>query len=196
MFFNSGTKRETQSDQYLIDKFRESGDLEFLGQLYERYMHLVYGVCLKYLKDREASKDATMQIFEKLMVEIPKREIDNFKPWLHVITKNYCLMQLRAEKSSAQRKEKIKDISPHFMESSYEMHPVNEVKMEDDLVALKKCIEQLKVEQKECVKLFYLEEKCYQEIADILEFEMKKVKSHIQNGKRNLKICIEQNVRG
>jgi hypothetical protein len=101
-----GTTNSSDPDGLLIGKFKSTGDLEYLGQLYEKYMHLVFGVCLKYLKDREASRDATMQIFEKLIIEIPKREIDNFKPWLHVITRNHCLMQLRSEKSRTAREEK------------------------------------------------------------------------------------------
>ena len=193
MFFKSSGKKNINSDSWLISKFKSTGDLEYLGQLYEKYMHLVYGVCLKYLKDREASQDATMQIFEKLMIELPKREIENFKPWLHVLTRNHCLMHLRSEKSRSAREEKIIESDQIFMESANEMHPNNESLLERDLEALKKCIDQLKDEQQECIKLFYLEERCYQEIADSTKYELKKVKSYIQNGKRNLKICMEQN---
>ena len=193
MFFKSVGTHTGDTDEWLIAKFKSSGDLEFLGKLYEKYMHLVYGVCLKYLKDRDASQDAVMQIFEKLIVELPKREIDNFKPWLHVIAKNHCLMQLRSEKSKTRRQEKIYESDSVFMENSYELHHNNEQVAEQDLEALKKCIEQLKTEQKKCVSLFYLKEKCYQEIVDETDFELKKVKSHIQNGKRNLKICMENN---
>lgn len=195
MLFKSADKFQTKSDEWLIDKFKDSGDLEFLGNLYERYMHLVYGVCLKYLKDRDASQDAVMQIFEKLILELPKREIENFKPWLHVITKNYCLMQLRTQKSQLAHREKIVESADIFMESSYEMHHNNETVLDQDITALKKCIDELKDEQKECIKLFYLEECCYQEIADQTNFEIKKVKSFIQNGKRNLKICMDKHGR-
>jgi len=192
MFFKSTGRNKNRSDAFLIEQFKATGDLEVLGELFEKYMHLVYGVCLKYLRDRETSKDATMQIFEKLMVELPKRQVENFKPWLHVITKNYCLMQIRAEKSKSMQQEKMLENQDLFMESSYELHHNNEPALDWDLEALKKCIEELKAEQKECVKLFYLEERCYQEIADALNVELKKVKSYIQNGKRNLKICMEQ----
>lgn len=194
MFFESSEKNINESDEGLIAKFKSTGDLEFLGQLYNRYLHLIYGVCLKYLRDREAGKDATMQIFEKLIVELPKRDVENFKPWLHVITKNHCLMQLRSQKAKSVQQEKIVKDHAYFMESSYELHPNNESILEQDLDALKKCIDKLKAEQKDCVRLFYLEEKCYQEIADELRLEVKKIKSFIQNGKRNLKICMESNV--
>jgi len=192
MFFKNSDKFQRKSDDWLIKKFNSTGDLDFLGSLYQRYMHLVYGVCLKYLKDRELSQDAVMQIFEKLIIELPKREIENFKPWLHVITKNYCLMHLRSQKSQLTHREKIFESAEIFMESSYEMHHNNETELDQDLTVLKKCIDELKDEQKECIKLFYLEERCYQEIADQTNFEIKKVKSCIQNGKRNLKICMDK----
>lgn len=193
MFARSTNKFQAKPDDWLIDRFKATGNLEFLGGLYEKYMHLVYGVCLKYLQDRASSQDAVMQIFEKLIIEIPKREIENFKPWLHVITKNYCLMYLRSMKSHTAREEKMIENSNLFMESTYELHHNNEPVLDHDLEALKKCIDELKTEQKECVKLFYLQEHCYQEIADKTNFDLKKVKSYIQNGKRNLKICMEEN---
>lgn len=191
MIFRSSSGIDSSSEDSLIRKFSSTGDLKYLGRLYEPYMHLVYGVCLKYLKDRQLSQDMVMQIFEKLIIEIPKRKIENFKPWLHVLTKNQCLMHLRAEKTRVAREEKMVENEAFFMENSIGYHHNNEVVWEKDLQQLKKCIEQLKNEQKECVKLFYLEEKCYQEIADQLDYELKKVKSYIQNGKRNLKICME-----
>lgn len=193
MFSIFRREQNQESDEWLMAKFKSTGDLEYLGRLFEKYIHLVYGVCMNYLKDREESQDATMQIFEKLMVELPKRDIDNFKPWLHVITKNHCLMQLRSMKVKSAQQEKMLVDEAIFMESSHELHHNDEQVLEHDLEALKNCIEQLKVEQKECVKLFYIKEKCYQEISDELNFDLKKVKSFIQNGKRNLKICMEIN---
>ena len=193
MFFSTSGKDSGRPDEWYIARFRKKGDLEDLGKLYGRYMHLVYGVCIKYLKDREAARDAVMHIFEKLIIEIPKRQIENFKPWLHVLTKNHCLMQLRAGKAKTSQREKMLADTGFFMENSYELHPDNEQALERDLAVMKKCIELLKQQQKECVKLFYLEEKSYREISGELDIELKKVKSLIQNGKRNLKICIESN---
>ena len=100
-----GKERRNKADDELLTEFRSRGDLEALGEFYSGYMHLVYGVCLKYLKVRDESQDGVMQIFEKLIIEIPKQNIENFRSWLHVVTKNYCLMQLRSEKS--QRKESM-----------------------------------------------------------------------------------------
>ena len=78
-----------------------------------------------------------------------------------------------------------------FMENEPELHPIDEELNESLKNALAHCIEKLKAEQKSCIQLFYFENKCYREIAERLYMEEKKVKSYIQNGKRNLKICIE-----
>ncbi len=187
----SDKKFSSIEDPELIQKFRSTGDLEYLGALYDRYIHLVYGVCLKYLQNREESKDAVMQIFEKLMDELTRHDVRNFKSWLHVLTKNFCLMYIRSEKSKLERYKQLQKEGEVFMEYSLDMHHNGEMKLDRDISALKSCIEKLKAEQKECIRLFYLQEKCYQEISAQLDMDMKKVKSHIQNGKRNLKICIE-----
>ena len=184
---------QARDDVWLIDNYVASRDLKYLGILYERYMHLVYGVCFKYLQNRETGQDAVMQIFEKLILELPKQEVRNFKPWLYVMAKNYCLMQLRKEKSLAQQKEKMLENDDIFMEMPVDMHPEVDEDRLNNVDLLRKCIDQLKLEQQECVKLFYLEEECYRDIAELTKLDLKKVKSHIQNGKRNLKICMEKN---
>lgn len=187
-------KYQDKTDEELLGKFQHSGNLDVLGELYSRYMHLVYGVSLKYLGDRDDAQDAVMHIFEKLITDLPRHEVQNFKSWLYVLAKNHCLMEIRSGKSADNRLEGLK-IEQDFMESGEEMHPIDK---EDNSIedALKECIEQLKNEQKECIDLFYYQKLCYQEIAEKLNMKEKKVKSYLQNGKRNLKICLEgKNVR-
>jgi RNA polymerase sigma-70 factor (ECF subfamily) len=178
-------------DEDLLKEFTATGDLNVLGRLYSGYMPLVYGVCLKYLKNREESKDAVMQIFEKLIIEIPKQKIDNFRNWLHIVTKNYCLMQLRSQKTKNEHMSEFMTDSVTFMENSSFMHPIDEdgQQFDNDLAD---CIERLKGEQKLCIQQFYYENRCYNEIARNLDLDEKKVKSHLQNAKRNLKLCLEE----
>jgi len=167
-------KHPNSSDEELLRLFDRNGSLDTLGELYSRYMHLVYGVSLKYLGSREEAKDIVMQIFEKLVTDLPGQEVRNFN----------------SKKSADGRMEGYK-IEQEFMESEQEMHPIDR---EDHSVeeALKHCIEQLKNEQKQCIELFYYEKRCYQEIVELLGMNEKKVKSYLQNGKRNLKICLER----
>ena len=187
-------KHPEKTDENLLGLFLNSGNLDLLGELYSRHMHLVYGVALKYLGDPDDAKDATMQIFEKLIAELPGQEIRRFKSWLYVLTKNHCLMDIRTKKSIDKRLDGYKT-EVEFMESDQEMHPLDR---EDQSIeqALRDCVDKLKDQQKQCVELFYYKKMCYREISDSLGMAEKKVKSFLQNGKRNLKICLEsKNVR-
>ncbi len=184
----SAPNRKELTDMELVSQYRLAGELSILGELYKRYMSLVFGVCLKYLKDREGSRDAVMQIFEKLITTLREHEVEHFKSWLYVTARNYCLMQLRAQKNR-----KFQDITSQFMETETLKHLEQEPEIESNLVKMELCIERLVNEQKHCVQLFYLQQKCYKEITTITGFDLNNVKSYIQNGKRNLKICMERN---
>ena len=187
-FIKNTAKINAQDDQALIAAYQQSGDLEVLGVLYNRYMHLVFGVCLNYFKDEEQSKDAVMQIFEELVSKLKVHQVQNFKSWLHVLSRNHCLMALR--KSS---KNPTVSIDETFVENEDFVHLDIDDTKETQLTVMEKCMETLPEEQRKSVDLFYLQEKCYKEVADITGYDMLKVKSYIQNGKRNLKICIEKN---
>jgi RNA polymerase sigma factor (sigma-70 family) len=176
------------SDEELIIRYRQGGDMKDLGQLYDPYMPMVYGVCLKYLKNREESRDAVMQIFEKLTTTLRTHEVTHFKSWLYVTTRNHCLMQLRSNKGR-----KFEEIGANLMETDGMPHLDNENDLEINVGRLQRCMEELGKEQRQCVHLFYLEQKCYKEITVLTGFDDNRVKSYIQNGKRNLKICMERN---
>jgi len=187
-FIKNTSRIEEQDDMSLVTAYQKSGDLEVLGKLYNKYMHLVFGVCFNYFKDEEQSKDAVMQIFEELVSKLRIHQVQNFKSWLHVLTRNHCLMALR--KSSRNPTVTIED---NFVENSDFVHLDIDDTKETQLTIMEKCMETLSEEQRRSVDLFYLQEKCYKEVADITGYDMLKVKSYIQNGKRNLKICIEKN---
>jgi RNA polymerase sigma factor (sigma-70 family) len=179
--------QDSSMDEQWVTDYKKSGDLMILGKLYQPYMPLVYGVCLKYFKDEENSKDAVMQIFELLITKLIDHEIKKFKSWLYVLSRNYCLMELRTS-----RKNTFIYIDEYFVETAPLLHRINnDEDKETQLVALEKCIETLNHEQKLSVNLFYLQKKCYTEVAEHTGFDLNKVKSYIQNGKRNLKICLE-----
>lgn len=161
--------------------------MDVLAILFQRYLDLLYGVCFKYLKEEEAAKDAVMQIFEELVLKLNKHAVDNFKSWLYTLAKNYCLMQLRTPKNL-----KTIEFKVDFMQSEEEAHLNGIMQKEENFYKLEKCMQTLSAEQKMTVELFYLQNKCYKEIADETGIEWNKVRSYIQNGRRNLKICMEK----
>lgn len=188
MTFLKNIKQADISDKELISAYKSSNDLAYVSTLYQRYMDLVFGVCLKYFKEGEKSKDAVMDIYEELCKKLKIHEVDNFKGWLLVLARNYCLMQLRSPRNL-----KTTEFNADFMQSNQIAHLENGMlEKEENFKKLEECIEQLTVEQKQSIELFFLQKKCYNEIADITGFEWSKVRSYIQNGKRNLKICMEE----
>ena len=176
-----------QSDTELVLAYRQSGDLKVLGELYQRYMELVYGVCLKYLKEPELAQDAVMQIFEELVSKLKKHEVENFRGWLHQVAKNHCLMQLRTPKNL-----KTVALPPLLMQNEEDVHLNGVMEKEENFQKLENCIASLSDEQRTMIKLFYLEGKCYNEIVEITGLEWNHVRSSIQNGRRNLKLCMEK----
>jgi len=178
-------------DLELIASYKQSHDLAVVGTLFKRYKHLVYGVCMKYLKDPDESQDAVMQIFEKLISDLKKHEIGNFRPWLHAVAKNHCLMQLRKKKSKGREYAGAAETSAEVVEMNLVWHPADSAEKEVVLQHLEGAIQQLNEGQKKCIELFYLQEKSYQQVAELTGYSLLQVKSYIQNGKRNLKILME-----
>lgn len=177
------------TDAELVIQYQASGDLETLATLYQRYMEQLYGVCFKYLKEPEDARDAVMQIFEQLTVKLKKHRVENFRSWLYTLAKNHCLMQLRTPRNL-----KTIHLTEDGMHSGEEMHLNGIPEQEDNLRKLEKCLQTLVPDQKQAVELFYLQQKCYREIAEITGLDWNKVRSSIQNGRRNLKLCMEKNI--
>lgn len=176
------------SDADLVQAFQQTADLTVLGTLYERYMDLVYGVCLNYLKDSERAKDSVLSIFEELVTKVQKHTIENFRSWLYQLAKNHCLMQLRSDKKFI----KVPATDGLFMQNEEDVHLNGELEQEDKIEALQHCLAQLNAEQRQAVELFYLQGKSYKEIEPLMGVDVNTVRSFLQNGRRNLKICMDK----
>lgn len=186
--FRRNKHSKQYTDRELIWNYKNSKKTKFIAILFDKYSHLVFGTCLKYLNDTEKAKDAMMGVFEKLMDELLIKEVGNFNSYLYVMTKNHCLMEIRkSNKINTQDFEKLKDTFEE--EETLETAFIKERKFED----LEDAIKTLPEEQQTCIQLFYFEKLNYTEIAEKTGFDMNKVKSYLQNGKRKLKIILTQN---
>ncbi|MEY2811649.1 MAG: hypothetical protein RI991_644 [Bacteroidota bacterium] len=182
---------EQYSDATLLDLYKKDKDTKWLGYLFERYSLLVFGVCMKYLKQVNDAKDATQQVFEKAFVEINKYEVTYFKSWIYSIAKNHCLMQLRGK---GHQTVFMYTLPEEFGEelSPIELFDSKEDLLEKQIENLGEAIQHLNQDQKTCIELFYLQKLSYRDIEEKTGFNFQQVKSHIQNGKRNLRIFLEQ----
>jgi RNA polymerase sigma-70 factor (ECF subfamily) len=175
------------SDSELLKLVSKKNQLA-IGELFERYSFLVMGVCLKYLKSVPEAEDMMMNIYEKLPQKVSVSEINNFKSWLHSVCRNECLMDLRKKKLDTSEIESALIYTADESETEIKLSEMKEL----ELKKLESAVNQLKDEQKKCITHFYLEQKSYDEIVKLTGYDLKKVKSYIQNGKRNLKLLIEK----
>lgn len=176
------------TDQQLLEHFYSDHNNEWLGLLLQRYTLLLLGVCMKYLKNEEDAKDSVQQIFLKVIQELQKYKVEYFKSWLYMVAKNHCLMKIR------DRHGKIaEEINDHITAAPEEETDRQALVQNDHTLELMEAsLKELNPEQQQCVTLFYLQKKSYQEISERTGYNMPQVKSYIQNGKRNLKILIEK----
>lgn len=186
-------KKEYSSDEELLKAYKQTGNKELFADLFKKHVSVVYGTCLFYLQNKAEAQDATMVLFEKLMVEIHKNEIQNFKGWLSFVVRNHCISLIRKNKVQS------RNIKSYYEFEYEEPNAETEEKInsiDDDLVLenMKQCLPKLKENQRLCVELFYLKDKSYQEIANETSFTLNEIKSHIQNGKRNLKLLLEEKI--
>jgi RNA polymerase sigma-70 factor (ECF subfamily) len=180
---------QSLEDEQLLASFKDTKNISHLGQLYQKYMPLVYGTSLKYLKNTQDAEDCVIEIFEKISKKIPNSEVKNFKSWLYVVAKNHCFEILRRRKTRFD-----KESEAEIMYSEDVFHP-DDIDNQNDISRLTDCIQRLDRKQRACIDLFYFKKLTYAEVAEALDIGYSQVRSRIQNGRRNLKICMENTVR-
>jgi RNA polymerase sigma factor (sigma-70 family) len=185
MFLFGRNKYRNASDEDLIALYKKEGASQAIGQLYERYGHLVMGTCMKYMKNQMDAEDVVMKIFEELGQKLMRFEIQHFKSWLYQLTRNECLMILRKQK-----KDLPASLLEQLSEDPSELYQATEKELQ--LALLEETLTELKEEQRRCLELFFLKDRSYSEIAEEIGIDIKQVKSAIQNGKRNLKLKLEE----
>ena len=180
-------EQENLTDEELLKRYCDSGELVYFVEAYKRYMPLVYGVALKYLKRPEDAQDAVMQLFEELVVKIKEVEIQSFKAWLYTCIRNNCLMEIRKRSKNLSV-----SLDDSFMEFCDDFHLTVVSESENREESLRECVESLPEKQRISVKYFFFNELSYKEVEERTGFSLKMVQSFIQNGTRNLKLCLER----
>lgn len=178
------TKFNIQENE-LIAQYQKTSDQKVLGQLYVPYQNLVLGVCLKYFKNMTDAKDAQMSVYELISKKLKTHNVDNFKSWLYVVTKNFCLEKLRKRGKDLKKEKAAADVY------SEQVFHLDNIDKEEALNKLERCMDGLILEQRQAIQSFYFEKKSYQEVAKMNGISWSKVRSNIQNGRRMLKNCMD-----
>lgn len=160
----------------------------YFGELYRRYIPMVYGLCLKYLANEADAEDAVMDLFEEVSQKIKQYEIQNFHTWLYTVAKNHCLQRIKKENKTF-----FVSYGEDIMENgSFFTLLDRDQSNEEETSALAVCMDELSEEQRKSIEYFYFQDKSYADIVSLTGFALAKVKSYIQNGKRNLKNCVSR----
>lgn len=186
MNYSSNETIRHMSDNELIAAYKKTSDKQLVGELYKRYAHLVLGMCIQYFKDKDAAKDVVIQIFEKLFDELKKREVENFKAWLTFVVRNHCISEIRKMHTQKSREEE------YHKDSISGQEEVQDEVTEKKIVQLETAMNELNPFQKKCIELFYYRKMSYAQIVEITGYSVNEVKSYIQNGKRNLKLLMNE----
>ncbi len=177
-------------DEELLGHYQRTGEAHYLGQLYGRYLPMVYGLCLKILRDTHAAEDAVMSIYEELLRKAQSHSVQTFRGWLYVLARNYCLMELRRQKRAAMHVPLEENLSNGANSIATATDLWEEIGTEE--VSLRECLEGLPEKQRISLHQFYFEERSYREIAEAMDEAIGRVRSYIQNGRRNLRLCLEK----
>jgi len=186
----TNNKINALTDDELLLQLVESRDIQYLGVLFKRFIPKVYGTCLKYLSNTEQAQDAVMDIYQTVQAKFFDQDIQNFSAWLYVVSRNHCLLQLRKHKT-----ENFVNFDEALMENMQFEHLLDTEVDDEKIEALNFCMQTLGVEQKQSIQLFYYDEKSYADIVEFTGYALNKVKSYIQNAKRNLLLCVNKRLK-
>ncbi len=180
---------QRQEDLKMINRFYKEKKVSWLGLLLERYFHLIFGLCMRYLKNEREAKDHTQQICMEVIHAFQQKhqKITYFKAWLYQVTRNHCLMHLRKKTYQTVALDSSFEIAEKVLPDKQSFY-----KKEQQYQLLEEALTSLKKGQEKCIRLFYYEQKSYKEIVDETSYSLKEVKSFIQNGRRNIKIFMEK----
>ncbi len=184
------------SDEELVAKFAQTKQQAYFEELYNRYLHLSYGVCLKMMKNEADSRDVVSDVFKTLYLKLPTANVQSFKAYVYAVSRNECIAKLRKRKSESKKMQewqRTENTQNAFMENDGLVALSDVGPSMDKLV--ENAIARLGDEQRTCIHLFFYDNKSYKEIAAQTGYSEKHVKSFLQNGKRNLRIALEKEMR-
>mgnify|MGYP000282243201 CR=1 FL=1 len=174
---------DERDDEELVRAYQETQEQAAFAALSSRYLYKSYLVCLSYMKNEQDAEDAALDVWNSLPAKIKAHSIQQFKPWLYTVLRNHCfhLLKLAKRYQFVELTEKSGQEGvefPHY-------DPLNEER--DTYELLDEALEALDPEQRQCIVLFYFQDKSYRETARQMGVAEKKVKTLLQNGRRNLR---------
>ena len=178
-----GVNRRDESS--LLLKYLKTNDLSYLLELYRPYMHLVYGLAFKYVKDPKQSQEIVYCIFKKLIKDIKRQEVRVFGNWLYNLSLDFCKQWRDRGRTES---DQIVALGGSTQTPVEFYDDKDDDSFEEEISSMEDEVMRIKSQQEKCSQLFFKEQRCFQEIADITGWEVSEIKYHVKNAKRKTNI--------
>lgn len=174
-------------DTELVELYKKNPDTSLIEELYNRYSKRVYWWALKFLGNRLEAEEMVHDIFAAMMSGMldlyQAREGAKFSSWLYRCVGNQCMKIVRKRNEVIFNQVEVVDV-PEALIIDLEVEVIAKEWNEQ----LTSALNRLNQMQRVCCMRFYWDGMRYDEIAEELGITHDQVRSHLQNGLRNLRI--------
>lgn len=177
-------EQTNNSAETLLASF-QAGNIAAFSQLYDLHINILFNYGLKLTLDKELLKDCIHDVFVKLYTK--KEElgtVDNLKSYLFISLKNKLCDELRKRMfMSDMAVEEVNAATPTDVEDDY----VEEEKRKNEYRLVAHLLDQLSPRQREALTLYYIEEKKYEDICEIMQMNYQSVRNLMHRGLTKLR---------
>lgn len=169
-------------EDYELVQMAIDGDNNAFAELLERYKNLVYSVVLRMVNNSEEANDLAQEVFIKIYKNLSKYHPEfKFSTWIMRIATNHVIDYRR------KKKQETVNIDDMIYEPSDKDTPESTyIKMEERM-DINKALSSLPDMYKIPIVLYHQQGLSYQEISDIINEPLSKVKNRIFRGRKMLK---------
>ena len=176
-----------QTDRELILQLQQ-GDVNALGDIYDRHKNLVYRTALGITGDEQIAADLLQDVFLRMNrfahhVD-PERPLE---PWLYRTTANLTYTWMKRHRRWMRP---LEDVAEWLVGSKKQL-PSYVAEVSEEWKDVQKAVSSLSLQQRVVVVLYYINDLSLQEISEILDIPVGTIKSRLFYGRKALKKYLE-----
>ncbi|KKR05448.1 MAG: ECF subfamily RNA polymerase sigma factor, RNA polymerase sigma-70 factor, ECF subfamily [Candidatus Peregrinibacteria bacterium GW2011_GWC2_39_14] len=176
---------EKFTDEEIVEKVR-SVDQEFYVVIMERYQNKLLRYAMNITGDEDTAVDVIQESFIKAFINLKSFDLKKkFSSWIYRIVHNEAMNSV---------KKYLKETPfPDHIDSQSDEDLEDDFKQKETVAKVKKCLKKIPLLYSEPLSLYFIEEKSYEEISDILRIPMGTVAIRINRAKKLMKNICQKN---
>ena len=166
----------------------QRGDDKSQRWIFERYYRLMFGVCLRYVSDRDATQDVVQEGFLKIFSSINKYSSKgSFEGWMRRIMVNTAIDAIRSRKATGL----VLGVEESFDSVAEEMpETIDDDEMNFTVHDVQAAMAQLSPMYRMVFNLHVFDNLAHKEISEQLGISIGTSKSNLAKARRNLRILL------